>query len=195
MRAWLGSAAVAVAMVLPIKTATAQEQVLGFEGIGSTGVPTGYGGMTWSTSFNWWQVVATSGSLFRPSSGSANAASDEMSFISFSRPGELFDLNSMFLGEYLAPGRTDIGTTIYGFRDGEMVYSMPVTYDVNSMTQVDFGWTNVDKVTLGGAKGRVLVDDISVTATPEPATVALVGTGILGLFLVRRRKSKAKTVA
>ncbi|MEP6494059.1 MAG: PEP-CTERM sorting domain-containing protein [bacterium] len=197
MRRWLSFASVAMALTLPIGVAAGQEQVIGFEGLSTQAALPGYMGFTWSTGFNEWAIATASGfsSLFRPSSGQANAVSDEMSYISFSRP-EFFNLNSMFLGEFLPPGRSEFANTmIYGYRGGDLVYSMDVDYNLASMSKVDFDWTNVDKVSIAAVKGRVLVDDISVTSTPEPATVALVGTGLLGLFLFRRRKAQARITA
>jgi len=37
--------------------------------------------------------------------------------------------------------------------------------------------------------GNVLLNSISYTATPEPLSLALTGSGLLGLDLLRRRKS------
>jgi hypothetical protein len=37
--------------------------------------------------------------------------------------------------------------------------------------------------------GNVLLNSISYTATPEPLSLALTGSGLLGLFLLRRRRA------
>jgi hypothetical protein len=37
--------------------------------------------------------------------------------------------------------------------------------------------------------GNVLLSSISYTATPEPLSLGLTGSGLLGLFLLRRRKA------
>ncbi len=37
--------------------------------------------------------------------------------------------------------------------------------------------------------GNVLLNSISYTATPEPVTLALTGSGLVGLFLLRRRRA------
>jgi hypothetical protein len=40
--------------------------------------------------------------------------------------------------------------------------------------------------------GNVLLSSISYTATPEPLSLALTGSGLLGLFLLRRRRAGSK---
>ncbi|MEP6494060.1 MAG: PEP-CTERM sorting domain-containing protein [bacterium] len=196
MRRQLSFALFVIAVALPTSAAKAQQQIIDFEGLNSQAVFAGYAGLVWSSGFNEWALYG-SGPFVRPSSGQSNAASDEGSTITFARPGELFNLNSMFLSEYLGTGGDpkEINASILGFRDGQIVYSTDITYDRNTMTQVDFGWTNVDKVMLTGIRGRILVDDISITATPEPATVGLLGTGMLGLFVARRRKPRGTETA
>jgi len=37
--------------------------------------------------------------------------------------------------------------------------------------------------------GNVLLSSISYTATPEPIALALTGSGLLGLFFLRRRRT------
>ncbi|HTE44278.1 MAG TPA: PEP-CTERM sorting domain-containing protein [Gemmatimonadaceae bacterium] len=196
MRRHLGFASLVIALAFPMSAARGQEQVIGFEAMNAQTVLDGYAGFAWSTGLHEWALF-TSGPFARPSSGLANAVSDEGSTLMFSKPGELFDLTSMFLGEYLSgpPDRTEINSTIVGLRDGQVVYSMDMIYDRTAMTEVDFNWTNIDAVSFGPIKGRILVDDISVTSTPEPATIALVASGMLSLVVVRRRKSKGNAIA
>jgi hypothetical protein len=43
-----------------------------------------------------------------------------------------------------------------------------------------------------GVPGLDLLDNVSVVATPEPATYALIGAGMLGVFAVRRRLKKRR---
>ncbi len=42
--------------------------------------------------------------------------------------------------------------------------------------------------------GNVLLSSISYTATPEPLSLALTGSGLLGLFLLRRRRAGSSKI-
>ncbi|HEY9228715.1 MAG TPA: PEP-CTERM sorting domain-containing protein [Gemmatimonadaceae bacterium] len=195
MRRLVGLGSLAVALMLPLGSAGAQTQVIGFEGLGAGAVPVGYAGLTWSAGpFSFWNIALSGSSLFRGSTGNASAYSEETATLSFSRPGEAFDFNSIFLSEVLSgpPDRTDINTTIWGFRDGELVYETSIPLDHFDMVKYDLNWTNVDKVTIGAIKGRIIVDDITLTSTPEPATMLLVGSGLAGVFGAARRRKNAQ---
>lgn len=55
------------------------------------------------------------------------------------------------------------------------------------------GVTTAEDMTLSfdfsNAAGYLFLDDVAVTAVPEPATTALIGAGLAGLLLWRRRKA------
>jgi hypothetical protein len=202
----LASACAASLLSLPISNAGAQTKVIGFEDLTTDPncshacvVGPNYSGMTWSTGYNEWAVytAVASPTLNRPSSGSLNAASDESSFISFSTPGEYFNFNSIFLSEFLRGSETgganpDFNVGVWGYRDGVVVDQTSFALSTSTMTQYDLGWSELDRVMIGGARGRILADDISITATPEPSTMLMVGTGLMGLVGIVRRRSKSK---
>ncbi|HEY9230102.1 MAG TPA: PEP-CTERM sorting domain-containing protein [Gemmatimonadaceae bacterium] len=183
-------ATLALAITLPFGRTSAQTQVIGFEGLAGL-VPESYENLTWSTTpFNFWHV-ALSGSLFRPVSGLANAASEELSFITFSRPGESFTLNSIFLSVFLATAPERIfDVEVTGWFEGQLRFETRFALDPINMVKHDFNWTGIDQVEMIATRGRLLVDDISITATPEPATMALVATGLVGVFGGRRLKRR-----
>jgi len=176
--------------------AASQTQVLDFENVPADGLINGssvanYGGFFWSStsSFHEWSLI-TSGAYWRPSSGTTNATTSELQSIWFERPGEPFTLNSMFLSEVLGQGTTR-PIDIWASLNGEIKYQTSITPSSTTIDQYLFDWANIDRVELIlTTPGRPIIDDISVTSTPEPATVLLVGGGLLGLFGVRQRARK-----
>ncbi len=107
----------------------------------------------------------------------------------------------------------DIATTaggIYAFSfffasDGGLPNGMVVSFDgvqvLNAPNQGAFGWTEYDyTVTASPSLTTVSfsgynnpswqgIDDVSVVAAPEPASLLLLGAGMAGLGFLRRRKA------
>lgn len=177
--------------------ACAQTQVIDFEGLPSGFLPQGYAGMQWSTTpFNFWYVINAASDrpgldLYHPASGTANAYSDENSAIYMFLADGSFDLNSIFLSAIGHSGGCAIALQIGASKGGVSKYSNTVAPACGAELQLfDLGWTDIDRVTVNAVNGRALIDDISVTVTPEPGTVLLVGTGLAGLLgAVRRRRA------
>jgi len=198
--------AFSLAMAIPTRSSGAQTQVIGFESLpastsgpggGAVSVPTGYAGLTWSTAvglgFHEWNIFnASSGAAgwWRPASGAENAASDDESDLWFSRPGNPFNFNSIFLSELFisTDPQKDYPIFIQGFLNGQQAYSTTIQLSQTAMTKYDMDWSNIDEVKFGAIYGRLVVDDISLTTTPEPASVILTATGLAALLLFRRRR-------
>jgi len=60
------------------------------------------------------------------------------------------------------------------------------TYQLTGMTSAN--WTNINSFT-NNWTGTLVIEDSVVNPTPEPGTLALLGLGLFGLGLSRRRKT------
>ncbi|MYM23949.1 PEP-CTERM sorting domain-containing protein [Duganella sp. FT135W] len=106
----------------------------------------------------------------------------------------LFNLNSLEFSPGAYAG-TSVKLGIKGvFANGSTVSGVVQTSNVGFLTPVDFvGWTGLASVVLTGnllSQSYVQIDNINVSAVPEPASYAMLfaGLGLLG-FVARRTRS------
>jgi hypothetical protein len=87
----------------------------------------------------------------------------------------------------------DEPTAILGYRKGVLV-DQSSTSAANSDALLTLNWTNIDAVFfMNPIDGQVVyIDNVRIDepvgTTPEPSTVLLLGSGLLGLFTIVRRK-------
>jgi hypothetical protein len=77
-----------------------------------------------------------------------------------------------------------------GLRNG-VVVDRSGNYNINTTSPqfIDLDWTGIDELIISNTGQQWAMDNFTFTATPvpEPATMALLGAGILGVGLLRRR--------
>jgi hypothetical protein len=92
-------------------------------------------------------------------------------------------------------GTTAYPNTLSVMFDGVSLYSV-TNVPVEGYTQYTFGGaavaaTTTFSITLGNSLGEFLLDDVSVTLAPEPATWSLAAGALLALFVLGRKKLAA----
>ncbi len=101
--------------------------------------------------------------------------------------GMVWNLSFAFRADGGAPSSFSV---VFG---GQTLLSLTDPADGDYMRYEFSGVTTAEDMTLSfdfsNAVGYLFLDDVAVTAVPEPATTALLGAGLAGLLLWRRRKA------
>jgi hypothetical protein len=108
----------------------------------------------------------------------------------FSFDGAYFTSWSMNDEDYTLSSST---ITMLGYLNGSLVGS--ITYDLtNDFQYYEAGFSSVDQIVFqsSGIGKWWLMDDMTINSAsvPEPATILLLGTGLLGLVGASRKKLK-----
>ncbi|HEX2165861.1 MAG TPA: PEP-CTERM sorting domain-containing protein [Longimicrobiales bacterium] len=152
-----------------------------------------YAGFTWTNMYACDDDLAVAGFAAAVVSGSQAAVNGFGTLGVFA--GSLFNFNSAYFTTLLPSVFT---LTVRGWRDGGIIYTQDLAL-TQTATLYDIGFTGVDLVTLGNPASTpdeafvFAVDDVNVTVTPEPASLLLITTGVLGIAVVGRRRQRSNT--
>jgi len=175
-------------------TAFGQTEILTFDNLSGpyNSVPNGYGGLQW-------QNFDYEGGLYAtPNSGYVNGvvSPGNIAFNDAGNPafinGGSFNLNSAYL---TGAWNNGLQVEVRGWVGAALTYDNTYTVNASGPTLVNFNYTGIDQVefissggtayppaAIGGAGEQFVMDNLSVTLTPEPSTFALAGLAAVSLM-------------
>jgi len=195
-----------VGLVLGLSTVSGAT-VLTFDDLttGSTMIiPNGYGG------FNWSDMGALNGVTYSSGNSGYNNGRVSGSYVAYNRYANVgsvtrattFDFNGAY---FTGAWRDGLNLRVAGYLGASFVYGKSFTVDSTSPTWVDFNFSGIDRLTLtsaggtenpnlGGSGAHFAMDNFTFNekrqnAVPEPASMTLLGFGVLGLLGLRKRKA------
>jgi hypothetical protein len=171
---------------------SAQATTLTFDGLTTAGAEDitlnnqGYGGLTWTTGNNWtlfsktsYPVPTVSGNYGLVNNFGANPA-----IVS----GSAFSFNSVEIVGWYFNAPTSVGIRAYDSSHNLIGDTGLVGINTSSYTLIAPNWSGVSELDFYGGQYFAL-DDMIINSVPEPATLSLLGLGLVGLGLMRKRRA------
>jgi hypothetical protein len=155
-------------------------------------VPNGYGGLNWNNMYvlheNYYTIIENVGYANGAVSGQW-VAYNGYGGMAVTSAGDDFD----FIGAYFtAAWYDDNVVTINGFDDGVLKFTIATALSTQTPLWVAANFTSIDRLEFTTSNWQFAMDDFTfnATAVPEPATLILLGLGLIGMAGLRRKSNK-----